>query len=270
MANSDWDKTKFVTNQDIFNFLVNRKAELLDLSAPNTHFSYSNTNFALLALLIEKVSGIKYATFLKQAFFIPLQMKNTFVFDLSDSTTSLRSYDWRGRLEPYDFLDEVYGDKNIYTTPRDLLIWDRALTSNVLFKTETLEQAYAPYSNEKAGVRNYGLGWRMYVYPDGKKIIYHNGRWHGTNAAFIRLISDKATIIVIGNRYNRSIYHAKVLASLFGDYFGEIDEEEAAVADRDSVLRASKNTIKVDSVKTIFNQEKRGMRVKNGTSKQNK
>ena len=264
MANSDWDKTKFVTNQDIFNFLVNRKAELVNLSAPNTHFAYSNTNFALLALLIEKVTGIKYAAFLQQTFFTPLQMKNTFVFQLADSTSSLRSYDWKGRMEPYDFLDEVYGDKNIYTTPRDLLIWDSALTSNVLFKPETLEQAYAPYSNEKAGIRNYGLGWRMYVYPDGKKIVYHNGRWHGSNAAFIRLISNKATIIVIGNRFNRSIYHAKVLASLFGDYFGEVDEEEAPVADRDSVLAALKNTVKPDSGKTSYKKEKIAMPVKKG------
>ena len=134
----------------------------------------------------------------------------------------------------------------------------------MLFKTETLEQAYAPYSNEKAGIRNYGLGWRMYVYPEGKKIVYHNGRWHGSNAAFIRLISDKATIIVIGNRFNRSIYHAKILASLFGDYFGEIDEEEAPVADKDSVLGSPKNAIKLNSGKTISNKDNSVIPVKKG------
>ena len=59
-----------------------------------------------------------------------------------------------------------------------------------------------------------------------KKIIFHNGWWHGSNATFIRLLNDTATIIAIGNRFTRSIYHAKILASVFGDYFGTGDDEE--------------------------------------------
>ena len=80
-----------------------------------------------------------------------------------------------------------------------------------------MEQAYTPYSNEKPGVRNYGLGWRMNVYPDGKKVIYHNGWWHGNNAVFIRMIQDSVTIIVLGNKYNRNIYQAKKMATIFSD-----------------------------------------------------
>jgi hypothetical protein len=106
------------------------------------------------------------------------------------------------------------------------LQWDRALTSGLIFKPETLEQAYAPYSNEKAGSRNYGLGWRMTVYPDGRKIIYHNGWWHGCNAAFIRLIQNSATIILISNKFNRGVYRSKVLANIFGEYYGTEEEEE--------------------------------------------
>ena len=82
----------------------------------------------------------------------------------------------------------------------------------------------------------------MYIYPAGKKIIYHNGWWHGTNACFIRLINDSATIIVIGNKFTRAVYHAKALISIFGNYFGTTDEEEAEQplnqnAVTDSVLR---------------------------------
>lgn len=221
-----WDKHRFVTNEDVMEFLITRKSELRDAAPPDTHFSYSNSNYALLALLIEKVTGRKYAAYLDDSFFKPLQMKNTFVFSLADSAKANPSYDWRGKLLPLDFLDPVYGDKNIYTTVRDLLTWDRALTGNVLFSSETLQQAYAPYSNEKPGIKNYGLGWRMYIYPNGKKIIYHNGRWHGTNATFIRLPDDTATIIAIGNKFTRSVYHARILASIFGNYFGPVDEDE--------------------------------------------
>ncbi len=237
LENMGWDKKSMATNEDVLNFLMTRKSELIDITPPNTHFSYCNTNYALLALLIEKITGKKYADHLNQAFFIPLQMKNTYVFSLADTTKALPSYNWKGKPEPFGFLDAVYGDKNIYTTVRDLLIWDRALSTNLLFTEETLQQAYAPYSNEKPGIRNYGLGWRMYMYPTGKKIVYHNGWWHGSNASFIRLLNDSATIIVIGNKFTRSVYHAKILASIFDSYYGPVDEEDAETL-KDSVSKA--------------------------------
>jgi len=226
LENLGWDKTRIATNQDVLDFLIARKAEMTDISPANTRFSYCNTNYALLALLIEKVSDKSYADFISQNFFIPLQMKNSFVFGLADTARATPSYSWKGRIETFNFLDRVYGDKNIYTTVRDLLTWDRALASNLLFKPETLEQAYAGYSNEKPGIRNYGLGWRMYNYPNGKKIIYHNGWWHGSNASFKRLINDSATIIIIGNKFTRAVYHTKELVSLFGNYSETGEEEE--------------------------------------------
>lgn len=227
MENMGWNKRINITNQDVLDFLIAKKSTLQNIGKPNRGFTYCNTNFALLALLIEKVSGEKYSDFLQQTFFTPLQMKHTFVYNNNrDSGKVSMSYDYRGKLIPFNFLDNVYGDKNIYSTPRDLLTWDRALTSNGLFTQKTLDEAYTPYSNEKRGIRNYGLGWRMNNFPSGKKMIYHNGWWHGNNAAFIRLLEDSATIVVLGNKYNRGIYHAKDLANLFGNYFGTGEEEE--------------------------------------------
>jgi CubicO group peptidase (beta-lactamase class C family) len=224
---SGWDETKFVTNQDVYDFLVNKKAQLTDISRPNTHFTYCNTNYALLALLIEKITAEKYSQFINKTFFVPLGMKHSFVFDTSMVATVTPSYEWNGRLNVFNYLDAVYGDKNIYTTPRDLLIWDRALSSKEIFTDSTLQAAYSPYSNERSGVRNYGLGWRMNIYPTGEKVIYHNGWWHGNNASFVRLLDDSATIIVIGNKFNRGIYHAKEMASVFGNYGDSEDEDES-------------------------------------------
>ncbi len=225
LDNMGWDKSRVASNDDVLDFLITRKAELVDITAPNTHFSYCNTNYVLLALLIEKITGKKYADYLNETFFVPLQMKNTYVFSLADTARAIPSYNWRGKPEAFTFLDQVYGDKNIYTTARDLLTWDRALQTNLLFKPETLEEAYAPYSNEKRGIRNYGLGWRMNIYPTGEKIIYHNGWWHGSNASFIRLLKSSATIIVIGNKFTRSVYHVKALTSIFGNYDNQVDDE---------------------------------------------
>ena len=68
----------------------------------------------------------------------------------------------------------------------------------------------------------------MNVYPDGKKIIYHNGWWHGNNTVFIRMIQDSVTIIVLGNKYNRNIYQAKKMAEIFDPSSVLEDEEKPA------------------------------------------
>ena len=211
-----WDQSKYITNQDVYDKLVTRKAELKDITSPNTHFDYCNTNYALLALLIEKISNSSYPQYIKTNFFEPLQMNHSFVFTSADSIKTTPSYDWRGQIIPLNYLDKVYGDKNIYSTVEDLLKWDRILSTNLLFTKETLKQAYTPYSNERDGIKNYGLGWRMNIYSDSNKIIFHNGWWHGNNAVFIRMIKEDATIILLGNRYNRGIYKAKNMITIFG------------------------------------------------------
>ncbi len=206
------DSKKLVTNNDVLKFLVEKYpvAEAL----PNKRFQYCNTNFALLALIVEKVTGVDFPTYMHQNIFDPLGMKNTYVFSIKDTAKYTPSY--KGNFVPYGLekLDCVYGDKNVYSTPRDILLWDQALYANKVVSAQTLQMAYTPYSNEKAGTHNYGLGWRLFTFPN-YTLPYHNGWWHGNNAVFTRLVKDSATIIVLGNRYNSKIYKAKELASVF-------------------------------------------------------
>lgn len=175
---------------------------------PNSRFKYSNTNYATLARIIEVVTEKRYADFMQEYFFTPLGMKNTFVFDpakgLPQSATISYKYNWV--REPVMFADGVYGDKGIYSTVEDMYRWDQSFYAEKLLTNETMELAYGPCSFEKPGIKNYGLGWRMLCYPDGYKIIYHNGWWHGNNTAFYRFIKDNFTVIVLGNKYNTGIY----------------------------------------------------------------
>ena len=221
-----FDRKSPVTNQDVLNCLISRKNEIKNINPSNRHFSYCNTNFALLALLIEKITKTPYPEYLKRSIFEPAGMTHTFVFTPQEVARAIPSYDWKGMEIGNSNLELVYGDKNIYSTPQDLLKWDLLLSSNQYLSKVTLEEAYKPYSNEKAGIRNYGLGWRMYNFPNDYKIIYHNGWWHGSNAVFIRMIKEDATIIVIGNKYNRNIYKAKELIGLFSQLNSTEDEEE--------------------------------------------
>lgn len=244
-----WDKKVFIQNKDVLDFLIQHKSEIKNIGVPDRSFTYCNTNYALLALIIEKVSGKSYPQYLSENFFKPLGMNNSFVFTQTDSSRTTPTYDWRGVETPLNFLDAVYGDKNIYSTPENLLLWDRFLRSNILFTPKTLEEAYTPYSNEKAGIRNYGLGWRMNVYPDGKKLIYHNGWWHGNNASFVRLINENITIIVVGNRFCSNIYKTKYLAAAFnGTITGTEEESESAV---DGMKRSDSNERKLPKPRIV-------------------
>ncbi len=157
MEELGWDKKKVVQNQDILTFMIENRNKL-NVAKPDRRFAYSNTNYALLALIIEKVSGMPYSTYLQEKFFLPLGMSHTFVFSIERAKDVLPSYNWRNHEEAFTFLDAVNGDKNIYSTPRDLLKWDYALSYGHLFKPATLDSAYAGYSFEKPGIKNYGLG----------------------------------------------------------------------------------------------------------------
>ena len=219
MEKAGWSTDSVISNNDVLTWLINKKSEIKDISTADTKFTYCNTNFALLALIIEKVSGLSYPDFMKKNIFDPIGLKNTFVHHSGDNKMRSKSFDWKGREIPDNFLDIVYGDKNIYSTPQDLLLWDRALTDTSFLSVKSLEAAYTPYSNERPGIKNYGLGWRMNIYDNGKKIIFHTGWWHGNNAIFIRLLDADAMIIVISNRYARSVFSAKYLVNIFGHYF---------------------------------------------------
>ncbi|MBX3253519.1 MAG: beta-lactamase family protein [Chitinophagaceae bacterium] len=225
MEQLGWDRKKIVYNRDVLDFLIANKSRL-QAGRPDKSFHYCNTNYALLALIIEQVSGLPYPQYVYENFFAPLGMTNSYVFTMSDSARSLPSYNWKNQQEAFTFLDAVYGDKNIYSTVRDLLKWETALSYGDLFKKETLDSAYAGYSYEKKGIRNYGLGWRMLEYPNNEKIIFHNGWWHGNNTVFARIINDSATVIILGNRFNKNIYQAKKLFPAFGNYEPEEDTEE--------------------------------------------
>jgi CubicO group peptidase (beta-lactamase class C family) len=234
MENLGWSKKQPVTNQDVLNFLIARRKDIA-VGRPNRGFSYSNTNYALLALIIEKVSGLTYANYLKQTFFDPLGMNDSYVCTVSDTGRCLTSYYYSGRPYAFDFLDLVYGDKNVYSTVRDLLKWDQALHSDTFFTAKTLQEAYTPYSNEKPGTHNYGLGWRMYVLKNGKKLIYHNGWWHGNRTAFYRLLDEDVTIIALCNNDSKKVYSVKEIADVFGEYMqrrdtGDDDDNQPVVS----------------------------------------
>jgi CubicO group peptidase (beta-lactamase class C family) len=211
-----WDRS-MLTNQDILDLFAKHKFSLY--FKPDKKFGYCNTNYAMLALVIEKVTHMNYRDAMKKILFDPLGMKNTFVFDYQkDNAKSSLSYKGNNVLYDFDFLDNIYGDKNIYSTPRDLLKFDLATYSKKFLKPELLKQVFQGYSYEHKGVKNYGLGIRMHEWETGQTLFYHNGWWHGNTSSYVTLKKDTVAIIALSNKFSYKPYKIWKLSTLFGDY----------------------------------------------------
>lgn len=212
-----WNHAKLLTNQDILDLFVRYDAGL-DFKA-DKKFAYCNTNYAMLALIIEKVTGMQYAKAMKRIIFEPLGMKNTFVIDFEKEIDNV-SQSYKGNYKKYELnhLDQVYGDKNIYSTPRDLLKFDLATSSPDYLTPELVEEIYKGYSYERRGTRNYGLGIRMLEWEDNTKLFYHNGWWHGNTSSYVKLKKEDVVIIALANKYTTMTYKSFHLATIFGDY----------------------------------------------------
>lgn len=231
---------KHLSNQDILNLLIKYKPDLA--RETDTGFMYCNTNYALLALLIEKVTEIPFPEAMQQIVFRPLQMKNTYILEEKEMNTAAKSFYQRGpKVYPYDRLDLIYGDKNVYTTPRDLLNFSKALFAKNFLTQGLQEKIFEPYSNEKPGINNYGLGFRMKIFDNGEKLTYHNGWWHGTNSVFAHLLKSNVTIIAIGNKYSNRVYSALALSGLFENFPYEREKFQKTMNEGDGLKNAVGN-----------------------------
>ncbi len=212
-----WDQTKMLTNQDILRLL---KTKHIPLNfKQNTHFAYSNTNYALLALIVEKITCDKFPNALKSLVFSPLNMNHSFVASGKKMVScTAQSYNSRGQLQAINYLDGVYGDKNLYTTALDLLKLDMATYSEQFISDSLIRQMFRGYSYELPGMRNYGLGIRMREMEGKKPYFFHSGWWHGNTACYASLRSDTVCVVALSNIYTRSVYSINRIAPIFGNY----------------------------------------------------
>ncbi|MFV8363543.1 serine hydrolase domain-containing protein [Flavobacterium sp. ZT3P35] len=219
-----WDRHNILTNQDILSIMATKNIGLEFKT--DTRFSYCNTNYAMLALIIEKITKLSYKDAMHQIIFQPLGMKNTYVFDYDrDKDSAVTSYKGNKVEIGKDYLDAIYGDKNIYSTPRDLLKFDRARNSSKFLTPDLQKQVYQGYSNERKGTKNYGLGIRMINWQTGQNFYFHNGWWHGNTSSYITLRKEGVTIIALSNKFTRKTYDVRKLAVLFGDYPFKLKDE---------------------------------------------
>ncbi|HEX8561559.1 MAG TPA: serine hydrolase domain-containing protein [Flavobacterium sp.] len=207
-----WDKTKFATNKDIVDqFAAHKPAALF---APNEKYEYSNTGYALLGLLIERLSGKSFGDFLEKQIFQPLKMKNTFVYRSRFAPTKVSNYangyiaDTTGQKvlpdsfgkEYYSYyLDGIVGDGMVNSTVHDLLTWDRALYSNALVERSDKDLIFKRATTADGKVTSYGFGWQISDSDKYGKSAAHSGGWAGYVTYIERLLDHDKTIILLQN-----------------------------------------------------------------------
>ena len=200
------DKRKPISNQDVMQLLEEYKPARY--SKPGTRYLYNNSNFMVLAAIIETVTKQSFTVYMQENVFKPLGMENTAVYSTTDYEkipNGVVGHDrvWR-RSVVQNFLDGPVGDKGIYSTVEDLFLFDRAMRDGRVLKASTLDSAYKGHSKPERGVFNYGYGWRLFERPD-YLVTYHTGWWHGFKNIYVRDMEKDITIVLLSNMVNGSL-----------------------------------------------------------------
>lgn len=211
-------KNEYLTNAEVIAIMQKEKPAAYAL--PDRRFEYCNTNYLLLASIVEQVSHKPFRVFMHETFFEPLGMSRTFIYNAADTLNQkiAISYNSKWQIQYDDCFDGVVGDKGCYSTVHDMFVWDKAFYDGKLLSQQMMHEAYAPRSFEKPGKRNYGYGWRLAQKSDSSYLVYHNGWWHGNNTVFYRNIQDTTTVIILSNKYNRSVYHIQPVWDILYGY----------------------------------------------------
>jgi len=259
------DTSKVFTIYDIPSAINNDKNAFR--SAPGEKWSYSNSGYNLLALIVEKISGIHFQDYLSRHIFKPAGMPHTYV-----STPLIKVHD-PNRAAGYDYfsfapwiwqrtdslpyhkvellkLGGLIGMSGIVSTTEDLLHFDKALYAGKIIKKATLELAFTPVrlnSGELAvmGWKNntayYGLGWNILRDTSMGKVVFHTGGMPGVVTAFIRNLSKNQTVILLNNVTHRST-HGTAMSLMYLLNGGQAQAEKKSVANEFARTLIKKST----------------------------
>jgi CubicO group peptidase (beta-lactamase class C family) len=204
-------------DKDVLNIVMAQDSTYFE---PGSEHRYSNSGYAVLAMIIEKISGKTFAEFLKENIFDPLGMVNTVAFEEGISKVPNRSYGYNDTDSGMVFSDQsmtsaVLGDGGIYTSINDMQKWDAALTQYRLISKELQEKAWTKGTTSDGEVFDYGYGWRLDEY-DNRVTRYHTGSTCGFSNVYFRFPGSKISVLVLMNIRDKP---AKELGQKVADLF---------------------------------------------------
>jgi CubicO group peptidase (beta-lactamase class C family) len=200
VAEHEWKQEKAPTNSEMMALLESSKAQRY--FKPGWNFDYSNTGYFVLASIVEKVSGNSFSAFLKKNIFDPLEMKDSFVYSSDNENTIENRLDgyrlyrgWRHLKINNTVNDAIVGDKNVYSSSKDLFKWTLGLNSGKLLSKESLNLMYAKGETVSGRKVPYGFGLR--INTKDQNTIYHYGKWNGFSTGLTQYQEDELVVIIL-------------------------------------------------------------------------
>jgi CubicO group peptidase (beta-lactamase class C family) len=244
-----WDHRRIAFNTDVLEMLRTQKDTLF--FTPGTKWKYSNTGYAVLASIIEKVSRESYHDYMAKAIFQTLDMNHTFIYNTrrsngkipanyalgfvySDSLRRSVLPDSLPKLDIVYYLDGIVGDGCVNSTILDLLKWDRALYTNKLVSQTTLNEMLSPLvqMSPRDSTGFYGFGVMVQPKSPRGKVISHTGGWPGYSTLLVRRVDIDETIIGLSNNATMTGQVRAGLESILNDepILMPYDHKEVSIA----------------------------------------
>ena len=183
--------------------------------APGTKWEYSNTGYSILAMVVEKKSGMPFGEFLHEHIFAPLKMDGTTAYEKGKNEVQDRAFGHTKSGGQWVEKDQsptsaVLGDGGIYTSLNDMAKWDDALEHHTLLSEQDMQQSITPAmlrtktGEEVVKDRNgysmsYGFGWFLDPYKAHTR-MYHDGDTVSFRTTIQRFTRDHVTIVILSNR----------------------------------------------------------------------
>jgi CubicO group peptidase (beta-lactamase class C family) len=193
---------------------------------PGEKWSYSNTGYVLLGVIIRKASGEFYGDFLRKRVFLPLGMETARIINEADIVPN-RAAGYRlvkGELKNQEWVSpslNTTADGSLYFTVLDMAKWDAALYTEKLLKRSSLEQMWTPVKTTDGKSHPYGFGWQVHE-EGGHKVLEHGGAWQGFMTAIVRYPDDKLTVIVLTNLAAPGVDPRKIAKGVAALYLPEL------------------------------------------------
>ncbi len=168
-------------------------------------WNYRNTNYALLGILIHRVTGQFYADFLRDRIFRPWYMTSTrLISDREIIMNRAAGYEPDGlKLQNQEWVSPTFNstaDGALYFNVLDLAKWDEALYGTSMLKQSSLDRMWTvyPLNDSTPNPAHYGFGWTI-TELNGHKLIEHSGAWQGFTCHIARFVDDELTVAVLTN-----------------------------------------------------------------------